>query len=181
MIELRTQRLLLREFRLSDFDAVREYDSDPEIHRYEKVIVPSEEATRAYLQRAQEWAQEQPRSHYLFAITISPDERARGRVSLTLNNPDMGTWEIGWTLHRQFWGHGYATEAAREALRFGFEDLKAHRIASFCNVNNTASFKVMERLSMVREGRLREERWWDGHYCDEYVYGLLEREWAAQR
>lgn len=59
--------------------------------------------------------------------------------------------EIGWRLAHGFWGHGYATEAAREALRVGFEDLGSAEIIAFTSVLNTKSRAVMERLRMVEE------------------------------
>ena len=59
--------------------------------------------------------------------------------------------EVGWRLARQHWGHGYATEAAREALRFGFEDHGFDEIVSFTVPQNTRSRAVMERIGLVRD------------------------------
>jgi ribosomal-protein-alanine N-acetyltransferase len=59
--------------------------------------------------------------------------------------------EIGWRLAAEQWGHGYATEAAREAIRFGFEDLGLGELVSFTIAANTRSLRVMEKLGMRRD------------------------------
>ena len=63
--------------------------------------------------------------------------------------------EIGWTIHRLFWGKGYAPEAARTALAYLFENLHAHRVIAFTNRNNQPSVRVMEKLCMRQDGCLR--------------------------
>ena len=59
--------------------------------------------------------------------------------------------EVGWRLAREYWGHGYATEGAREALRFGFEDHGFDEIVSFTVPANVRSIAVMERIGLVRD------------------------------
>jgi RimJ/RimL family protein N-acetyltransferase len=64
-------------------------------------------------------------------------------------------------------------------LRFAFGELNAHRVVAFCHTDNLASARVMEKLGMARDGRLREVRWLNGHWWDEYVYSILERDWRG--
>ena len=59
--------------------------------------------------------------------------------------------EVGWRLAREHWGHGYATEAAREALRFGFADLGLEEIVSFTVPQNVRSIAVMDRIGLIRD------------------------------
>jgi RimJ/RimL family protein N-acetyltransferase len=59
--------------------------------------------------------------------------------------------EIGWRLDRRFWGHGYATEAAAEALRFGFGECGLERVVSIRHVDNERSRRVMEKLGLAYE------------------------------
>jgi [ribosomal protein S5]-alanine N-acetyltransferase len=171
-MERHTPRLILREFRPSDYEAVRAYDGSPEVQYYEGPV-PGEDATMSNLNQTLAWECEVPRTHYRLAITIRPDDVARGRISLTLNHPDIREWEMGWTVNAHDWGHGYATEAAREMLAFAFGELHAHRVVAFCNVMNTASTRVMEKIGMQQEGRLRETRWWNNGWIDEFVYAIL--------
>ena len=179
-MERQTPRLILREFHLSDYEAVREYDSSPAVQYYEGPV-PAAEATLSYLDQTLAWVNETPRTHYRLAITVRPEDVARGRISLWLNNPATREWEMGWTVHPQYWGQGYASEAAREMLAFAFTELHAHRVVAFCNVLNTASVRVMEKVGMQQDGRLRETRWWNEGWVDEFVYAILERDWEGRR
>jgi RimJ/RimL family protein N-acetyltransferase len=178
-VRIETARLVLREFRLDDFDAVREYDADPVTRRYEPPI-PTEEDTVEYLRKTYAWAQEEPRTYYRFAVTVRPDDRALGHVKLTLLHEEIREWEIGWMIHPACCGRGYATEAATAVLRLAFEELFAHRVIAFCNSHNAASVRVMHKLGMTQEGFFRETLRWNGRWADEYLYAILDREWAAQ-
>ncbi len=178
-MQLATPRLVLREICESDYPALRELDSDPEVLRYEHALY-SEEETRARLKSFLADRDQQPVTHYRLAITIRPADRLRGWIVLTSTISAIREYEIGWTLHHQDWGRGYAPEAAREVLRFAFGSLQAHRVVAFCHAENRASLRVMEKLGMQPEGRLREVRWLNQAWCDEWVYAILEREFAGQ-
>lgn len=179
-MELRTQRLFLREFRASDFEAVCDYEMQPQTHYYEREV-PGEDAIREMLQNIQSWARENPRTRYRFAVTIRPGDRVIGLIALSYQSSDIREWEIGWTIHYQHWGQGYASEAAEAVLDFAFKEAGAHRVVAFCNVLNAASIRVMEKIGMRQDGRLRETRWWNGGWSDEFVYAILERDWAERR
>lgn len=176
-MEIRTVRLLIREFRDDDFPAFCDYMRRPETHRYETEVIPGEEAIRRELQDWQTRAREWPRSVYRLALTIPPDDRLIGHIKLTLHRPEVREWEIGWFVHPAHWAKGCATEAARALLNVAFNDLNAHRVIAFCNANNAASARVMEKLGMARDGLLRESLWWNGGWCDEYLYAILDRDW----
>jgi ribosomal-protein-alanine N-acetyltransferase len=168
------------------------YESNPKTRRYEQVAPPTEEEIRCYLADSQAWAAspEQPRTRYRLAITIrpasagrvrGPEDSACGRISLILNWPEIREWEVGWTVDPRFWGRGYATEAAWAVLGFAFGELGAHRVVAFCNANNRASARVMEKLGMQRDGYLRQTRWWNGAWADELVYSILDHEWQGSK
>jgi RimJ/RimL family protein N-acetyltransferase len=94
---------------------------------------------------------------------------------------DATEGDIGYELAPQHWGHGYATEAARAILRFGFTQLRVHRIWSYCVAENTGSAHVLEKLGMRLEGRLREKEFYKGCWWDTLMYALLEQEWDRER
>lgn len=179
-MELYTSRLILREFRENDFEAMRDFVTRPETHYYERETIPGEETTREFLRNAGRRAQDDPRTQYWLAVTIRPDDRVIGHVSLRCNFHDIQEWEVGWVIHCAHWGKGYATEAAREVIHFGFTQLQVHRVVAFCNAHNAASARVMEKLGMRKDGHLRETRWWRGAWSDEFVYSVLDREWPAE-
>ena len=176
-MEITTARLVLREFQMSDFEAVWAYQSLPESNYYENGV-PSQEDVRDILKHAVLQALATPRIHYNLALTIRPDDIPRGTIKLHLQYEESREWEVGWAVDPACWGHGYATEAARGVLDYLFKELNAHRVVAFCKTLNVASWRVMEKLGMQREGRLREDRLWNGAWSDAFIYSILDREWV---
>ncbi len=83
----------------------------------------------------------------------------------------------GYCYRKDYWGNGYATEAAAAMLRYGFETLGLHRIYSTADERNVGSWRVMEKLKMTRQGRLREHVWSKGEWRNSFLYSILEHEW----
>lgn len=177
-MELFTPRLILREFRESDFAIFRELETHPETYRFESAH-PDDAQIRAYLEKAQADGLQTPRTRYRLAVTICPADEVRGRVTLALMNDSIREWEIGWAIHPDEWGKGFAVEAAQRLLEFAFADLGAHRVVAFSHAQNTASLRVMQKLGMQQDGLLRETRPWRGVWSDEVVFAILEREWPG--
>jgi RimJ/RimL family protein N-acetyltransferase len=175
-MELTTPRLTLREFREGDFALFLELESHPETYCFESTR-PDAGSAQNYLDQAQADASQIPRLRYRFAVTVRPADEVRGRATLTLVNEPIREWEIGWAIHPDLWGKGLATESARRVLEFAFAEVHAHRVVAFSHAQNAASLRVMEKLGMRREGRLRETRRWRGDWADEAVFSILEREW----
>ncbi len=111
-----------------------------------------------------------------FAITLREGERLCGGIGLRLT-PEHRHAELGYWIGVLYWGHGYATEACRELLRYGFEHLKLHRIFASHFRHNPASGRVLMKLGMRHEGCQREHlRKWD-RFVDSELYGILRQEW----
>lgn len=178
-MELTTPRLKLREFSEADYPALRDMDSHAEINMFEK-LAPSESETRQTLESAIKNQGENPRTTYKFAITIPPADSVKGLIKLTREWEAIRQWEVGWAIHPQEWGKGYATEAAWFLIDWAFSELLVHRVVAYCHAFNIASVRVMEKLGMQREGRLRETRWLNEQWWDEYVYAILEKEWKQK-
>jgi len=86
--------------------------------------------------------------------------------------------ELGWVLDPNYTGHGYATEAVRELLRFCFEDLGVHRVVATCFTGNDASWRLMERVGMRRETHtIRDSLHRSGAWLDGFTYAMLADEW----
>ena len=86
---------------------------------------------------------------------------------------------IGYELAPEQWGNGYATEAARAIVEFGFTELRLHRVWAWCAADNTGSAHVLEKLGMQREGRMRDKDRYKGRWWDRLYYAVLEPEWRA--
>jgi RimJ/RimL family protein N-acetyltransferase len=181
MIALKTERLLLREFRKDDWEAVHGYASDAQVVRFLAWGPSTEDETRDFIARQIAARAEEPRRHYGLAVTRAADNELIGSVGLNESSPDNREAWIGYCLARHCWGQGYATEAARAVIAFGFGELDLHRIFATCDVRNVASARVLEKAGMQREGRLREHKWQRGGWRDSYLYAILRDERCGQR
>lgn len=116
----------------------------------------------------------------VFAIALRDDGAFAGSIGL---RPDPGglVAELGYWVGVPYWGRGYATEAAAEMLRYGFEDRKLTRVHAHHFARNPASGRVMRKIGMTREGYLRSHvlKW--GVLEDVVVWGVLDGEWRERR
>ena len=113
------------------------------------------------------------------AITL-PAEGSRliGSCGVRVNDFARQEGNIGYELNPEYWRRGYATEAARAVMRFGFEQLGLHRIWAQCNADNRASVRVLEKLGMRCEAHFREHDFFKGRWWGSFVFAILQREWT---
>ncbi len=173
-MRLTTPRLTLCPFEEGDFEAVCAFRGDEQVMRYITAAAETPDEVRAFLERTKAYAQKQPQTQYRFAVVLSSEERVIGGSGLDITNPEQREGEIGYHLHRDHWGRGFATEATKELLRFGFEDLHLHRIFADCLAENTASARVMEKAGMRQEAHFRQNKWSGERWQDTLVYAMLD-------
>jgi RimJ/RimL family protein N-acetyltransferase len=176
-LPVRTARLLLREFRESDLDDVHAYGSDAEVTRFMLWGPNTPEDSRAFLARTFEAQKASPRASFNAAVELVAEQRVIGAVEVRIANPDNRTAEIGYTFGRLYWGQGLGPEAAEAMLAHAFQTLRMHRVIATCDVRNTKSWRVMEKLGMRREALFRKDALVRGHWRDSYLYALLANEW----
>ncbi len=107
--------------------------------------------------------------------------RTVGEFMLRLKSVEGRQGEIGWSLHPDAQGRGFATEGARALLHVGFDGLGLHRITAGCDPRNSASLRVMDRLGMRREALFVESEYLKGEWIGDVICALLDSEWVAQR
>ena len=180
-MQIATERLLLREFVADDWPSILAYQSDPRYLRYYAWTGRTEAEVRAFVGMFIGWQSEQPRTKYQLAIAMRAGGRLIGNRGVRLVAPGAHVAEIGYELAPDEWGRGYATEAARAIVAFGFAALGLHRIAATCVADNAASARVLEKVGLRREERRREVAHYKGRWWDEVVYGILAAEWRATR
>jgi ribosomal-protein-alanine N-acetyltransferase len=171
---LETTRLRLRPYTEADIAELLPLIGTREVAATTlRIAHPYTEAdAKDFLQLAQE-----PDKLWL-AITLRSDGRQIGGMGLRLDPPHQHG-EIGYWLGVAYWGEGYATEAAREMMRYGFEELALHRIYASHFGHNPASGRILRKLGMRYEGCQRQHlRKWD-RYVDSELYGILREEWKA--
>ena len=170
--ELRTERLLLRPFRLSDIDDVLEYAGDPlwaEFYPrpYDRGSAEHMVA-RAVLQSWDRNAK--------FAMVL--DDRIVGLVDLTVD-PENQTGELGFDLARALWGQGLAAEAAVAVVDWGFREYGLAKVYARADSRNIRSRRVMEKLGMTHDGTHRSAEFLRGARADEVIYAVLREEWKG--
>lgn len=180
MTTLRGQQLVLRDIAMDDWPAVHAYSSRPDVVQYQPWGPTTPDESRAFVAQVVAAAQVVPRMVYMCAITRGDsDPRCIGTGTLHVHSLDHGQGEIGYFLHPAVWGCGYATEAARLLLGFGFKELDLHRIFGTCDPRNARSARVLEKAGMTYEGLLRQTMHLRDGWRDSAVYSILIHEWLS--
>src|SRR5579885_1198035 len=135
---LESERLLLRDWKNSDWQAAFEYASDPEVSKYMNWGPNTERETKAFITSAIMSISEKPRLTYELAVVLKEEGKIIGGTGMRLK-PEESKAMIGYVFNRSYWGKGLATEAAQRLVRFGFEELNLHRIFATCDAENLGS------------------------------------------
>ena len=175
-MELMTERLRLREFVAEDWRAVLAYQQDPRYLRYYAWTERTPEAVQEFVGWFLAQQQASPRDKYQFAVTLKDTGELIGNCGVRRTAPGAPEADLGYELAPAQWGKGYATEAARAVLAFGFAALGVHRIEAECVADNTGSARVLEKLGMRLEGRLRDKEYFKGRWWDRLIYAVLAGE-----
>ena len=151
MTALRTTRLVLRQWRESDYAPFAALNADPEVmHHFPSLL--TRERSDLWVERAHRDIEQN--GWGLWAVEVRDEARFIGFVGLAVPQFEAHftpAVEVGWRLARNEWGNGYATEAAQAAVAFGFDELGLAEIVSLTTVANKRSRQVMERLGMTHD------------------------------
>jgi RimJ/RimL family protein N-acetyltransferase len=174
-MNLETERLIIRDFNNSDWQDLHTLYMKPETIKYNPSGYPeNEDASRKIVA---DWSSQDvnvARDKYTAVILEKVNHQFTGVISLDLGERKYRKGEIWYKLLPAYWGQGIATEAVKTMLAFGFEQLLLHRIECGCSIFNIASFKVMEKVGMTREGIKRKVLPLEGGWHDAYLYSILE-------
>ncbi len=176
---LETERLMLRRVSMRDAQDIFDYSRDPEVARH--VLWEAHRSmadTRAYLRFILRQYREGTPSSY--AIVLKATGRVIGTIGFMAYDRDNNMVEVGYSLARCQWNHGYATEALRAVLRLAFQDMRMHRVEAQHEVDNPASGAVMRKCGMRREGTLRGKVYNKGRFSDVELYAILRGDWERR-
>jgi len=177
---IRTRRLLLRDFRPDDFDAIHDYAIDEAVVRFMDWGPNTPDQTREALRLWLTAQAEIVRLSLNLAVVVAAEDRLIGSIRLSYQGHRNA--DLGYCLHSGYWRRGYGAEAAGAMLDLGFERFGLHRIWATCDTRNRGSFGIMEKLGMRREGTLRSNLpTREGGWRDTHLYALLAQEWAARQ
>lgn len=174
-----TERLLIREYRKDDLDGFLRVVRQPEIVRTTYGI--PKHYSRA---RGQWWLRtikenKRNNSSYEFAVFLRDTKYYIGNVGLINVSFEHNRADISYYIDRDYMNRGYATEAALEMLKYGFEHYGFNKIQGLCMSVNPASRRVMEKIGMSYEGTLRQDLFKDGIYYDIDRLSVLKSEYYS--
>ena len=184
--QIETERLLLRPFTETDFDVVLGISSDPDTVKYlyfwgRDGMTPRQDADRFLNHALKEWRRDNITMRE-YCVTLKETGERIGDASVEAY--DEHTAEIGWILLPAYRGKGYATEAGRAMMDFGFLRMDAERVIAHCDVRNGPSRRVMERLGMTLaeiEKEARPAKQPGEAWGDEATYAILRKDWETGR
>jgi len=177
---LHTARLLLRRFQPGDFEDFFAYVSRPDVARYTSFEPRSrEDAATEFAKRMADPPMAEPGQFLSRALTRGPGQRVIGEVMLFARDIPARQGEIGYMMHPDYHGQGFAVEGARAMLGQGFEALGWHRVYARLSEANTPSVRLLEKLGMRREAHFREHAIFKGEWDNQLIYAMLEEEWRA--
>ena len=176
---LRTPRLVLREFTPDDWVATHAYHQDPRYLRFYDRERITERDSQSFVAAFLLWQEEQVRCRVQLAVMLAEDGALIGNVGVRRDAPGEPVADAGFELDPRFWGRGYATEAARALVDWGFGVWGLERVHAHCIADNEASAAVLRRLGMREEARLRDHEHFRGRAWDVLLFGILRSEWPA--
>ena len=189
---IQTRRLVLRRMLKTDCRDMYEYACQPQVTKY---LLWSEHDSETYTARYLAYIQSRYRAGEFFdwAIVLKDPENPNapveglrrpgkmiGTCGFTRFHPEHNSAEIGYVVNPAYWGMGIAPEAVRAVLRFGFADLRLHRIEARYMAGNEASRRVMEKAGMTFEGIARESMFVKGAFVSVGTCSILRHEWEKR-
>lgn len=173
---LKTDRLIIRLAVLGDEEAIYSYRSDFIENKYQGWLPGSVEEVRDYIKNMPTML-DVADVYFQFAIILKEENRLIGDMGIIFTGHEGMQAELGCTLHKDFQGNGYATEALSRMVDFLFRTLNKHRLVASIDPGNTASIRLIERLGFRREGHFKESYYLRGEWTDDVVYAMLHKEW----
>ena len=165
-MNLETERLIIRDFKLSDIDDLYEIFSDEEVMEY---IEPVYDRDKTF-----NFLKDFCIGHKgAFACVNKENEKVIGYI--IFNEYEDKVYELGWIFNKMYWGNGYAYESCKAVIKYAFSEMKIHKIFSE-TIDNIKSVNLMKKLGMQLEG-IQKSHTTDNHgnWKDVYLYGLLEK------
>lgn len=180
-VAITAERLSLREFQPDDVDALLAIYGDPKVVEHMSFEPRSRDQVQATISSVRTAASVEPRVEYSLAA-VSPQEGlvAFARLAIDTQHPGQNSGQIGFALRASLWGQGMGAEVVRLLLRLGFDELGLYRIWGARSPLNQASAKVMNRMGMIEEGRIRGHIRVREQWRDSIVHSILAPEWGER-
>lgn len=173
-----TERLVLRDIRISDAESLFKYRSNPEIYKFQGWKPQTLEEVKEFICEKNAKIFNMPDTWYQLGIIIKETDEFIGDIGVHFIGPENQQVEIGFTVSPENQGRGYGTEAVFDVIGHLFCSLKKHRITASADPRNTKSIALLERIGMRKEAHFKKSYWFDNEWVDDIVYAILNEEWT---
>ncbi len=173
---IETKRILLRKIKEQDAEAIFNLASHPEVIKHTaalELVKTKEDAVALINLMMERYEMDLPTR---WAMVDKASNMVIGICGFVAYNSSFCRGEIGYALNYEYWGKGFATEAAQAVIQFGFEHMNLNRIEATVDPDNHGSVHVIEKVGMKFEGILRQHIWSKGAFRDRKMYALLKND-----
>lgn len=178
ILPIETERLVLRLLDRADIEAVMAYHALPEVQRYlDWKVRDKAEVRRALEAMRSQRGLNRPGDILTLGVERKSDKALIGQVSLRWHDATAGQAELRFMFSPNYRRQGYAREAVRRALTFGFDEFSFHRVFARCDARNQASARLLRGIGMRLEAHYREHALFKGEWDEELHFAILDREW----
>lgn len=177
-LPIETERLNLRSFECSDFEALGAYHTLPGVQRYlVRRTRDAGDVSRALATMRNHVSLQRPGDTLTLAMERKGDATLLGHVSLHWSDATAGQAEITFVINPAYSGNGYCSEALEAVFELAFDHFRIHRIFARCDGRNHHSVKLLQKLGMRLEAHYREHALFQGEWDEELHFAILNREW----
>jgi RimJ/RimL family protein N-acetyltransferase len=175
--KIETESLVLKNIGSSRYEELYNYRSLPEVARYQLWEPYSIDTAKTFVKKYDSDKTAIPGEWTMFGLFLKKSDILIGDTAFKAEKDEPRNFEYGIVISPQYQHKGYATEALKALFDFIFTKLDAHRITGLTDAENSASYKLMERLGMRREAHFIRNVWFKGGWGSEYIYAILKEEW----
>ena len=183
LFPIETRRLLIRLYEDKDLEDIFDYSGTSDFWLMRTLTwQPTREGVKKFWESRRYMDTTKDLDQLDLVVEWKEKSKVIGNIGILItqmNENKQGT--IGWLLGNKFQGQGFASEAARALLTFGFDKMGLHRISASTSRDNIRSWLLMERIGMRREAHFKQSEFVNGEWQDEFIYAILAEEWHSKQ
>jgi RimJ/RimL family protein N-acetyltransferase len=179
-LNISSERLILRDIKLTDAKDMHGYRSDPNICDFQNWKPQTLGEVEDFILNKIAKEFNTPNTWYQIGIFIKGCGEIIGDIGVHFLEEDNLQVEIGYTLSTGYQGKGYASEAVTALINFLFKNLNKHRITASVDPRNMKSIALLERIGMRKEAHFKKSIWFNDEWTDDIIYAILREEWVGQ-
>jgi ribosomal-protein-alanine N-acetyltransferase len=170
MVRIETERLILREYAVSDLEAIHRYTQREDILIYEAWGPNTLKQSEAWIQQSIEDSKKKPRTTFELTITVKPTGQLVGGCGFRIKKDNPTRGDFGYIINPNYWNRGYATEAALGIIQYMIENYSITELEATCDVLNIASQKVIQKCGLVIIKEIKGDVETKGRIRDTYLF-----------